>query len=210
MGAVRGMAACRLRAGFLMFAVLVSVAVAGCGSVGRSRVVADAAVVHSRVTPAARAVSQSPGLSGRASGVVRSVVASRTAVIARREAVIARRNAASARSARRAFAKITKRPARVDVRPLSPARARAAEVAAKARERAAVAKSKRISALAVRADPTGCLKSSGALAASRTPARLRTRAQALAVRRLVLGCLSASRAAGRQMQSLARSGGSGR
>ncbi len=170
---------------------LCGVAIVGCGSSGPTvvRTSQDAALVRS-VTRVSRVSITNAHVSGRQS------VAEHAKLVA---VAAARRSAAMALSARHEAA--ASQMAHKTVRRLSKARTLAAERAAKAYARVALTQAKKLTALAVKADPSSCLKRSGVLTASRTSARSMTRAQALRVRALVLKCLSASQAAAHQAEA---------
>jgi hypothetical protein len=117
----------------------------------------------------------------------------------------ARRAAAKALSAGRNAAAV--RAARGALKRRSSVRVAVVEKSARAQQRAALARAKRVSALAVRADPGACLTGSGVSDASRAASRAKTTAARLRVRELVLKCLHESQLAG---PALMHAGGGGR
>jgi hypothetical protein len=111
----------------------------------------------------------------------------------------ARRTAAKALSAKREAAVV--RETRAVVKYRSRRQVLKAERHVKVSEKAALAHAKQVSALALKADPSSCLKRSGVLAASHAASRSKSKSDAMRVRDLILKCLDTARVADQKLRS---------
>jgi hypothetical protein len=187
MSVVGAVAASRSRAGLCVLLLAGCVLVSGCGSAGSSDRSSSTSIGSgSRVALASSTTALRAAHTGSAAARERQVSLAAARRVAAR-LLSAEREAAAVRAAR---GELKRRPG---------VRVALAARSARAQQRAALARAKRVSALAVKADPGSCLTGSGVLAASRAASRAKTTAAALRVRELVVRCLRESQMASRPL-----------